>query len=25
MNCPKMTALSKRANAMPEFAQTIPE
>ena len=25
MNCPKMTAHSKRANAMPEFAQTIPE
>ena len=24
MNCTKLTALSKQANAMPEFAQTIP-
>lgn len=24
MNCPELTALSKRANAMPEFAKTIP-
>jgi glutathione S-transferase len=25
MNCPKLTALSKRANGVPEFAQTTPE